>query len=157
MFTVYVHIRYASRKYKHIDYIYIQTPPLQCHILTFEGVWRVFCRKCQMCSFCSVTSVVSHSMAVTDRDLLKHEDTTVTLLKSFFFFNIEKQLSKVYSITTANYQCQKNTPSADGVMTHLSRNAFISFSTVPITSMTTNLEKRLACCTVLEILGLRQN
>lgn len=139
MFTVYVHIRYASRKYKHIDYIYIQTPPLQCHILTFEGVWR----KCQMCSFCSVASVVSQSVAVTDRDLLKHEYTTVTLLKSCFFLT-EKQLSKVYRITTANYQCQKHPPSADGVMTHLSRNAFISSSTVPISAKTTNLEKKVA-------------
>jgi len=68
----------------------------------------------------------------------------------FFFFN--KQLSEVYSITTANYQCQKHPPSADGVMTHLSRNAFISSSTVPITSITTNLEKRLACCTVVHFI-----
>lgn len=59
-------------------------------------------------------------------------------------FLTEKQLSKVYSITTANYQCQKHPPSADGVMTHLSRNAFISSSTVPISAKTTNLEKKVA-------------
>lgn len=94
-----------------------------------------------MCNFSSVASVVSHSVAVTDQDLLKHEHTTVTLLRTFV---IEKQLSEVYSITTANYQRQKHPPSADGVMTHLSRNAFISSSTVPITSMTTNLEKKVS-------------
>lgn len=118
MFTVTVHIRYASRKYNLVQKMF--------DTQFDKKVFDTLCGKWQMCSFSSFASVVSYSVSVTDRDLLKHEHKTVTLLKNFF--NTETQLNKVYGINTANYQSQKHPPSADGVTTHLSKTALISSS-----------------------------